>query len=75
MPDFAKGDTVRLKSGGPLMTVQDLGDFGPTGPTNGAFCVWFVGHRKQEDCFDVSSLQKDSDDHGDGIAVATFNRG
>ena len=56
MADFNKGDTVRLKSGGPLMTVQDIGDYGPTGPTDGIRCVWFEGSQRQEAVFDKAVL-------------------
>ena len=58
MSDFKKGDVVELKSGGPKMTIQDLGDFGPTGPEEGALCVWFDKDKQQEKVFDVAVLQK-----------------
>jgi len=35
---FKPGDIVRLKSGGPAMTVTRLG---PTGVENGVTCQWF----------------------------------
>lgn len=57
MADFKKGDTVRLKSGGPLMTVADVGDFGPLGPVDGVKCVWFDGKRREEDVFDSAVLE------------------
>ena len=60
MADFKKGDTVRLKSGGPLMTVLDLGNYGPAGPNDGVKCVWFDGPRREEDVFD-SAVLKSSD--------------
>ena len=44
MADFAKGDVVQLKSGGPQMTVSDVGNYGGgfgTGPEDGVKCVWF----------------------------------
>jgi uncharacterized protein YodC (DUF2158 family) len=57
MADFKKGDTVRLKSGGPLMTVADLGDYGPTGPTEGVTCVWFDGKHRETEVFDSAVLK------------------
>lgn len=57
MAEFKKGDTVRLKSGGPLMTVADVGDFGPVGPADGVKCVWFDGKRREQDVFDGAVLQ------------------
>ena len=39
MENFQSGSKVKLKSGGPEMTVQDVGDYGPINP--GVFCVWF----------------------------------
>ncbi len=39
MPDaFKPGDVVRLKSGGPAMTITRLN---PAGIENGATCQWF----------------------------------
>ncbi|MHC8321146.1 YodC family protein [Pseudomonas sp. GB2N2] len=57
MSDFKKGDVVQLKSGGPKMTIQDLGDYGPTGPEEGAHCVWFEKEKRQESVFDVATLK------------------
>jgi uncharacterized protein YodC (DUF2158 family) len=37
MSTFKPGDVVRLKSGGPKMTVQERG----TGSSTGLICVWF----------------------------------
>jgi uncharacterized protein YodC (DUF2158 family) len=61
MADLKKGDTVRLKSGGPLMTVQNLGNYGPTGPAEGAYCVWFDGKKKFESVFDAAVLEISDD--------------
>jgi len=57
MADFKKGDTVRLKSGGPLMTVAELGNFGVTSPEDGVKCVWFDGNRQEEAVFDSAVLK------------------
>lgn len=37
---FNPGDLVRLKSGGPLMTVEQVGKLSQTGE-DGVWCVWF----------------------------------
>ncbi|HBP0315920.1 MULTISPECIES: YodC family protein [Pseudomonas aeruginosa group] len=41
MSDIKIGDVVQLKSGGPAMTVQDIGDYSSRGIDHGAHCVWF----------------------------------
>jgi uncharacterized protein YodC (DUF2158 family) len=48
------GDTVRLKSGGPLMTVSGEGD------ETSVWCVWFVGEEKRADTFTRLSLKHDA---------------
>ncbi len=60
MGQFQKGDVVRLKSGGPNMTIIDLENFSgyAGGPKNDASCVWFEGNKKQEAIFDVAVLEK-----------------
>jgi uncharacterized protein YodC (DUF2158 family) len=57
MSDIAKGSIVSLKSGGPAMTVQEVGSYTGYGITNGAKCVWFENDKKKEDFFDVETLQ------------------
>ncbi len=37
--DFKGGDTVRLRSGGPLMTVEQVAEMSYGG--TGVWCVWF----------------------------------
>lgn len=39
MTVFVIGDTVRLKSGGPLMTVTELGE--TSDPKRYVYCTWF----------------------------------
>jgi len=56
--EFQKGDVVQLKSGGPTMTVQDIGDFSSSGIQDGILCVWFDGRKKYSDVFDRSVLRK-----------------
>jgi len=59
--DFEVGDVVQLKSGGPLMTVEQVGEASMTGE-NTVWCVWFekVGNRqsRQEAAFRPTSLKK-----------------
>lgn len=57
MTDFKKGDVVQLKSGGPKMTIQNLGDYGPLGPEEGAACVWFEGTKPKEGIYDIAVLE------------------
>lgn len=48
------GDTVQLKSGGPVMTVNLVEDW------NGimrARCDWFVGGKNSQDYFPLASLK------------------
>lgn len=59
MSEFKKGDQVKLKSGGPTMTVQNIGDYSPMGPEDGVSCTWFdAKHVRQEDTFDAAVLEK-----------------
>jgi uncharacterized protein YodC (DUF2158 family) len=56
---FVIGDVVVLKSGGPKMTVHNIGDYSMSGGTkNGAFCKWFEGSTVKSEVFNVNSLMK-----------------
>ena len=57
MAEFKIGDVVILKSGGPAMTVHNIGDYTPTGPNPGLSCVWFDGVKKVEDVFHVNAVE------------------
>ncbi|KNA28259.1 hypothetical protein ACO03_04550 [Pantoea ananatis] len=50
-----KGDTVRLKSGGPVMTVVDFSNF-----QNGYVCEWFEKDRLQRKVFSAEALTRSS---------------
>ena len=50
-----KGDIVVLKSGGPSMTVSDIGEH--HGAQNMVFCIWFDGPNKKSDVFDMAVLE------------------
>ena len=58
MSNFNIGDVVILKSGGPLMTVHNSGDYSPMGPNPGLLCVWFDGPKKVEEVFDPRVLER-----------------
>jgi len=64
MSEFQKGDVVELKSGGPAMTVSDVGNYSgmSLGPEDGVKCVWFEsvkGVRTAfEKVFDAAVLTK-----------------
>lgn len=53
--DIKEGDTVRLKSGGPLMTVE----YTDNGKVD---CVWFVDGKLFRETFDKRSLEKGLED-------------
>ncbi|TZG27128.1 YodC family protein [Sphingomonas montanisoli] len=48
---FVEGDIVRLKSGGPEMTVDEMFE-------TDARCVWFAGEKHQENVFRISTLRR-----------------
>jgi uncharacterized protein YodC (DUF2158 family) len=52
MAKFKKGDVVRLKSGGPKMTVQDQ-----TAKVGHLVCQWFEGAKLLQGVFDEESLE------------------
>lgn len=56
MSEIKKGDVVVLKSGGPLMSVEEVGSY--SGIENGANCVWFSKDgQPHEKIFDVATLK------------------
>jgi len=59
MAQIKAGDVVRLKSGGPRMTVSkvDILAFGGTELT--AWCDWFEGNKKCNGTFHLHSLEID----------------
>lgn len=59
MADITKGMVVQLASGGPKMTVTDLGDYSPLHARDGAKCVWFDDKKVQQQAvFDVAVLKE-----------------
>jgi len=57
MEELKIGDVVRLKSGGPAMTIADIRDY--QGSRDGAFCEWLDDvKKKQSAVFALRSLEK-----------------
>ena len=52
MIEWKTGEQVRLKSGGPVMTVDHVDLLEPVGVT----CVWFDRATRREDSFDPGAL-------------------
>ena len=55
------GDVVKLKSGGPLMTIQEIDHWGivysgGNYPKDQAKCFWFDGNEMKEGIFKLDSL-------------------
>ena len=50
-PKFKVGDVVQLKSGGPEMTIEGIGDEG------WADCVWFSGLEAKRESFPLDALE------------------
>jgi len=60
MNQFKIGDLVRLRSGSPLMTVHNIGDYTLSGGTNpGVLCVWFDDKKKVKDVFHPDVLDRE----------------
>lgn len=60
MQQLQRGDVVRLKSGGPCMTITSLGDYSgwTMSPAYTASCQWLEGQKQQETVFDVALLER-----------------
>lgn len=57
---FKVGTTVRLKSGGPLMTVNGYHRIAPGASSSTVVCKWFEGTASQTDKFDEEALKESS---------------
>jgi uncharacterized protein YodC (DUF2158 family) len=57
--DFKVGDPVQLKSGGPVMIIEEIGQREATGAgaKEEAKCVWFSGAVVKERLFDLRTLK------------------
>lgn len=51
--ELKEGDVVMLKSGGPKMTVETIGQYDYE---NKAYCTWFDGNKKVSDLFKLEAL-------------------
>jgi uncharacterized protein YodC (DUF2158 family) len=54
MSTIRAGDVVRLKSGGPAMTVESMGG-------EKALCVWFEGSKPFKQMFQLTALALDDE--------------
>lgn len=52
--EIKAGDQVKLKSGGPTMTVKNIGNY--SYEKNVAMCAWFDGSKLKEDTFVLATL-------------------
>lgn len=64
------GDTVRLKSGGPLMTVAFIGVSPGGNRVKKARCYWFVEGDLREESFEIEALVKSSEAPNPGVHVS-----
>jgi uncharacterized protein YodC (DUF2158 family) len=56
-PTYTIGTIVKLKSGGPDMTVKEvLADFGTRQPSGSYKCQWFAGKKLEDGIFPGDSL-------------------
>jgi uncharacterized protein YodC (DUF2158 family) len=76
--DFKPGDKVRLNSGSPVMTIEDIGKYGMGATKDNAKCVWFDGKKRCEEIFELVTLQHVTDDDDPNIpavGIARLHRG
>ena len=58
--EFKCGDVVKLKSGSPKMTIEEIGKYAYSDEDK-AKCIWFDGTKKFEDVISFHSLVKVED--------------
>jgi uncharacterized protein YodC (DUF2158 family) len=56
MNQIKLGDVVQLKSGGPRMTVAEVGT--TAGGVPSAWCDWFEGNKPLKSTFPIQSLER-----------------
>ena len=54
---FSIGDSVRLKSGGPVMTVERTESDGDGAGTPFVHCAWFAGTEKKIESFPAAAVE------------------
>lgn len=65
---FEPGDVVRLKSGGPAMTVSH---HGTADNADDVMCEWFVGSARSQKVFTAATLEKTTP----GVVSSGIRRG
>jgi uncharacterized protein YodC (DUF2158 family) len=73
---FKIGDVVKLKSGGPDMTIENIGKYGKYGMTateDSAKCVWFEKTNRKESVFALPLLER-AESPQSRSTVAQFRR-
>jgi uncharacterized protein YodC (DUF2158 family) len=60
MASFKPGDVVKLKSGGPRMTVERTGPDVNVNIQDPVACVWFEGSKDTRDTFPAATLESAS---------------
>ena len=58
MMEYKIGDVVILKSGGPSMTVHNIGNYIDTSNSKGLLCVWFDQNKKVQAVFHPDTVEK-----------------
>lgn len=53
--DFKMGDTVQLKSGGPIMTIAEISSIAEGGFD--VYCYWFVGPKREQGTFPSEAVK------------------
>lgn len=67
--DLKVGDIVQLKSGGPKMTIREMGKYGMGSTHIEAKCSWFDGTKLKEELFEPATLKKVNADAAPGAYV------
>ncbi len=66
---FEVGQVVRLKSGGPKMTIKGIEQYGSV-PHDQAKCEWFdAANKRQEGVFELPTLEPAGQEHRATFAV------
>lgn len=68
---FKVGDIVRLKSGGPNMTIQEIGQSLGLNRRWEAECVWFAGRKHQSATFDLDVIELAPSESEEGTPKST----